>query len=191
MLGLRLDEPLVLGELATVLDERAVSRLELLGLVRSDSDRQTLALTSPRAIPRGGVNRGPARVGQALKFLQMALTQRQTLTARQRELLAPRDRGVRRHGTARRFEAPRRARRAEGLAVDGAQRAFRARDARSAHAFPHTSAGRVPTEEGYRLHADECSRARTHARAPSRSTLSELRREIDSVSRGDDEMPRE
>ena len=48
MLGLRLDEPLVLGELAAVVDERAVSRLELLGLVQSDADRQTLALT-----PRG------------------------------------------------------------------------------------------------------------------------------------------
>ncbi len=35
MLGLRLDEPLVLGDLAAVLDERAVSRLERLGLVRS------------------------------------------------------------------------------------------------------------------------------------------------------------
>jgi oxygen-independent coproporphyrinogen-3 oxidase len=55
MLGLRLDEPLVLGELATVLDERAVSRLELLGLVRSDSDRQTLALTPRGRFLGGGV----------------------------------------------------------------------------------------------------------------------------------------
>ena len=34
MLGLRLDEPLVLGDLAGVVDGRAVSRLELLGLVQ-------------------------------------------------------------------------------------------------------------------------------------------------------------
>jgi len=52
MLGLRLDEPLVLGDLAEVVDESAVSRLELLGLVRSDAKRQTLALTSTRPIPR-------------------------------------------------------------------------------------------------------------------------------------------
>jgi hypothetical protein len=57
MLGLRLDEPLVLGEgdLAGVVDERAVSRLELLGLVRSDAGRQTLALTHRGRFLGGGV----------------------------------------------------------------------------------------------------------------------------------------
>jgi putative oxygen-independent coproporphyrinogen III oxidase len=55
MLGLRLDEPLVLGELARVLDDRAVSRLELLGLVRSDIGRQTLALTRRGRFLGGGV----------------------------------------------------------------------------------------------------------------------------------------
>jgi len=55
MLGLRLDEPLVLGDLVEVVDERAVSRLELLGLVRSDDDRQTLALTPRGRFLGGGV----------------------------------------------------------------------------------------------------------------------------------------
>jgi oxygen-independent coproporphyrinogen-3 oxidase len=55
MLGLRLDEPLVLGDLATVLDDGAVSRLERLGLVRSDADRHTLALTSRGRFLGGGV----------------------------------------------------------------------------------------------------------------------------------------
>jgi coproporphyrinogen III oxidase-like Fe-S oxidoreductase len=55
MLGLRLDEPLVLGELAAVVDASAVSRLERLGLVRSDADRQTLALTSRGRFLGGGV----------------------------------------------------------------------------------------------------------------------------------------
>jgi oxygen-independent coproporphyrinogen-3 oxidase len=55
MLGLRLDEPLVLGDLARVVDDRAVSRLELLGLVRSDADRQTLALTRRGRFLGGGV----------------------------------------------------------------------------------------------------------------------------------------
>ena len=55
MLGLRLDEPLVLGDLAGVVDGRAVSRLELLGLVRSDVERQTLALTRRGRFLGGGV----------------------------------------------------------------------------------------------------------------------------------------
>lgn len=55
MLGLRLDEPLVLGELARVVDERAVSRLELLGLVHRDADRRTLALTTRGRFLGGGV----------------------------------------------------------------------------------------------------------------------------------------
>ena len=46
---------------------------------------------------------------------------------------------------------------------------------------PHTSAGRVPTEQAYRLHADELL-ARQESRAESFPLdLSELRREIDSA----------
>jgi oxygen-independent coproporphyrinogen-3 oxidase len=55
MLGLRLDEPLVLGDLAGVVDDGAVSRLELLGLVRRDADRRTLALTPRGRFLGGGV----------------------------------------------------------------------------------------------------------------------------------------
>jgi putative oxygen-independent coproporphyrinogen III oxidase len=55
MLGLRLDEPLELGELAEVVDERAVARLELLGLLRRDAARKTLALTSRGRFLGGGV----------------------------------------------------------------------------------------------------------------------------------------
>jgi oxygen-independent coproporphyrinogen-3 oxidase len=55
MLGLRLDEPLVLGDLAGVVDEQAVSRLVLLGLVRSDRERETLALTRRGRFLGGGV----------------------------------------------------------------------------------------------------------------------------------------
>jgi oxygen-independent coproporphyrinogen-3 oxidase len=55
MLGLRLDEPLLLGDLARVIDDRAVSRLELLGLVHSDADGQTLALTRRGRFLGGGV----------------------------------------------------------------------------------------------------------------------------------------
>jgi oxygen-independent coproporphyrinogen-3 oxidase len=55
MLGLRLDEPLVLGDLARVVDDRAVSRLELLGLVQSDAEAQTLALTHRGRFLGGGV----------------------------------------------------------------------------------------------------------------------------------------
>src|SRR3954469_8686261 len=46
---------------------------------------------------------------------------------------------------------------------------------------PHTSAGRVPTERAYRLHADQVL-ARQEARPDSFPLdLSELRREIDSA----------
>jgi oxygen-independent coproporphyrinogen-3 oxidase len=55
MLGLRLDEPLVLGDLAGVVDDGAVSRLELLGLVHRDADRRTLALTPRGRFLGGGV----------------------------------------------------------------------------------------------------------------------------------------
>jgi oxygen-independent coproporphyrinogen-3 oxidase len=53
MLGLRLDEPLVLGELAGVLDVDALLRLERLGLVESNA--QTLALTPRGRFLGGGV----------------------------------------------------------------------------------------------------------------------------------------
>jgi oxygen-independent coproporphyrinogen III oxidase len=53
MLGLRLDEPLVVGELAGVLDGDALLRLERLGLVESNA--QTLALTQRGRFLGGGV----------------------------------------------------------------------------------------------------------------------------------------
>jgi oxygen-independent coproporphyrinogen-3 oxidase len=53
MLGLRLDEPLVLGELAGVLDQDALLRLERLGLVESGA--RTLALTKRGRFLGGGV----------------------------------------------------------------------------------------------------------------------------------------
>ena len=53
MLGLRLDEPLVLGALAGVLDGEALLRLERLGLVESDA--LTLALTQRGRFLGGGV----------------------------------------------------------------------------------------------------------------------------------------
>jgi oxygen-independent coproporphyrinogen-3 oxidase len=53
MLGLRLDEPLVLGDLARVLDGDALLRLERLGLV--ESNVRTLALTQRGRFLGGGV----------------------------------------------------------------------------------------------------------------------------------------
>jgi coproporphyrinogen III oxidase-like Fe-S oxidoreductase len=53
MLGLRLDEPLVLDELAGVIDGHEVSRLQRLGLVRQDAS--TLALTTRGRFLGGGV----------------------------------------------------------------------------------------------------------------------------------------
>ena len=53
MLGLRLDEPLAVGDLAAVLDEGALARLVRLGLV--ERSEQTLALTSRGRFLGGGV----------------------------------------------------------------------------------------------------------------------------------------
>jgi oxygen-independent coproporphyrinogen-3 oxidase len=58
MLGLRLDEPLRLGDLGEVVDGSALSRLQELGLVRSAADvagRRTLVLTPRGRLLGGGV----------------------------------------------------------------------------------------------------------------------------------------
>jgi putative oxygen-independent coproporphyrinogen III oxidase len=58
MLGLRLDEPLGLAEVASVVDDDALSRLQLLGLVRRELDSagaSTLALTPRGRLLGGGV----------------------------------------------------------------------------------------------------------------------------------------
>jgi putative oxygen-independent coproporphyrinogen III oxidase len=58
MLGLRLDEPLGLAELASVVDDDALSRLQRLGLVHRDLDgtgASTLALTPRGRLLGGGV----------------------------------------------------------------------------------------------------------------------------------------
>ena len=58
MLGLRLDEPLGLAEVASVVDGDALSRLQLLGLVRRELDGSgapTLALTPRGRLLGGGV----------------------------------------------------------------------------------------------------------------------------------------
>jgi oxygen-independent coproporphyrinogen III oxidase len=53
MLGLRLDQPLALGDLAEVVDRKALTRLEHLGLVRADD--HALALTARGRFLGGGV----------------------------------------------------------------------------------------------------------------------------------------
>ena len=58
MLGLRLDEPLGMAEVASVVDDAALSRLQLLGLVRRELDgsgASTLALTPRGRLLGGGV----------------------------------------------------------------------------------------------------------------------------------------
>jgi heat-inducible transcriptional repressor len=61
-------------------------------------------------------------------------------------------------------------------------------EARGLLTHPHTSAGRVPTEQGYRLHAEELL-ARQEGRPDSFPLdLSELRREIESALEATSEM---
>ena len=57
MLGLRLDEPLLLGPVASAVDERALERMERLGLARvsRQSGVETVLLTRRGRFLGGGV----------------------------------------------------------------------------------------------------------------------------------------
>ena len=61
-------------------------------------------------------------------------------------------------------------------------------EARGLLTHPHTSAGRVPTEQGYRLHADELLARQDPRPGSFPLDLSELRREIDSALEATTEM---
>ena len=61
-------------------------------------------------------------------------------------------------------------------------------EARGLLTHPHTSAGRVPTEQGYRLHADELLARQDPRPSAFPLDLSELRREIDSALEATTEM---
>src|SRR5256884_5511848 len=61
-------------------------------------------------------------------------------------------------------------------------------EARGLLTHPHTSAGRVPTEQGYRLHADELLAKQDPRPGSFPLDLSELRREIDSALEATTEM---
>src|SRR3954449_9252611 len=54
-------------------------------------------------------------------------------------------------------------------------------EARGLLTHPHTSAGRVPTEQAYRLHAEELLARKEQRTDVFPLDLSELRREIDSA----------
>ena len=110
------------------------------------------------------------------------------LSDRQREILRPRRRGVRRDRAAGRLEDARRAGGARRLALDRAQRARRARAARAADASAHlgrpcADRGRVP-----HLRRRAARAARSRGRPSSRSELPAARAEVEEALQATTEM---
>jgi len=150
MLGLRLDEPLALNGLEQALDASELARLEGHGLaLRAD---RTLTLTRRGRFLGDGVT---ARLARVVPALPLVVEMEGQLSQRQQDLLR---------------------RVVEGVRVDGGSRSARRRSSRAGRSrsrrptvrndlaelerqglmmHPHTSAGRVPTESGYRRYVDE------------------------------------
>src|SRR5205823_1734574 len=123
----------------------------------------------------------------ALKFLQMASDPAATLTARQRELLAL---VIEEYVATGQPVGSRHLVERGGLKVSPStvRNELSELETRGLLTHPHTSAGRVPTEEGYRLHADEVV-ARGDVRGGAFPLdLSALRREVDAALQATTEM---
>ena len=159
MLGLRLDEPLPLAGLRHALDPAGLARVERLGLAAEANG--TLALDRARSFPRRRGHRRPARLSpRAGRHPPRRLkspangADRAALGAPAGDPAAHR-RGVRRH---RRSRWGRR-RSSSGPTCASRRRrcgpSSRSSSRSGCSRIPHTSAGRVPTERGYRYYADE------------------------------------
>jgi len=117
----------------------------------------------------------------------MALEARSELTPRQREILAH---VVREYVATGQPVGSRHLVEQAGLSVSPStvRNELSDLEARGLLTHPHTSAGRVPTERGYRFYADELL-ARADARTgPFPLDLSALRREVDSALQATTEM---
>jgi heat-inducible transcriptional repressor len=122
-----------------------------------------------------------------LKFLQMASDPAATLSVRQRALLAlvieeyvATGQPV---GSRHLVE-----RGALNVSPSTVRNDLSELEARGLLTHPHTSAGRVPTEQAYRLHADELLAQQDPRPGSFPLDLSELRREIDSALEATTEM---
>ena len=103
-----------------------------------------------------------------------------SLTARQRDLLA---RVIEEYSATGRPVGSRSLVESAGLSVSSStvRNELAELEARGLLTHPHTSAGRVPTEQAYRLHADELLARQERRPGSFPLDLSELRREIDSA----------
>ena len=186
MLGLRLDEPLPLAGLEESLDPDALERLERLGLASARS--RPARADAARPLPRRRRDGAPARVtndqGGPAPTSRACLPWANGNPALQPAARHPpaRRRGVRRDRPAGRLEE--RSSSATGIGVSSStvrhELAELERIGLLTH--PHTSAGRIPTEAGYRLYVDELlsrpepGRARLPARPARRCGARSRRR---------------
>ncbi len=115
-----------------------------------------------------------------VKFLQMASDRTAGLTTRQRELLA---RVVEAFVATGQPVGSRHLVERAGLSVSSStvRNELAELEAKGLLTHPHTSAGRVPTDRGYRLYADELLARQDLRPGAFPLDLSELRREIDSA----------
>src|SRR5215203_220603 len=116
----------------------------------------------------------------AVKFLQMALDQTLPLSDRQRDILA---RVIEEYVATGQPVGSRYLVERAGLSVSAStvRSELAELEARGLLTHPHTSAGRVPTEEGYRIHARELLASQEPRPGAFPLKASELQREIDSA----------
>ena len=158
LLGLRLDEPLALDEVERrARPRRGGAARRPAGSSRSAPTapgRATLTLTRRGRFLGGGVTRRAARLSRRAPAPAAGARWKRRGYHRVPDAAFPpetrdsaaRRRGVRRDRPARGLARARGALRAERLAVDGAQRARRARDARTAHAPAHVGRAHADRE---------------------------------------------
>lgn len=129
----------------------------------------------------------PDPSGRAVKFLEMAPDQTVPLTGRQRDILAC---VIEEYVATGQPVGSRSVVERAGLSVSAStvRNELAELETRGFLTHPHTSAGRVPTEHGYRFHADELLAQQDPKPGAFPLDLLDLRREIDSALEETSEM---
>ena len=152
MLGLRLDEPLPLaGRRGRRSTPDGLERLAE-GGPGGAPEQGSLTLTPRGRLPR---RRRDGAAPRLTRRPTMGGSMQILLSDRQRDILRPRRRGVRRDRAAGRLADARRAGRRSASRRRPCARELAELERLGLLTHPHTSAGRVPTEAGYRIYVDE------------------------------------
>ena len=152
MLGLRLDEPLPLAGLERSLDDGELERLAGLGLVVRG--RGSLALTSAAASSAAASPPASSPDARRLRHGAYHEAMRAVLSERQRDILR---RVVEEYVATGQPVGSKTLVERAGLGVSPSTVRYELAELERLGLLthPHTSAGRVPTEAGYRLYVDE------------------------------------